>query len=273
MKDRKKQLKQLWDNVAKNFSKIGPDYWDYFGQRLVSLSSIKEGDYVLDVGIGRGSTLFPASLIVGEKGKVTGVDISDNMVSETKKDIEKKKIKNVEVRVMDLEDLDFAENYFDAIVAGFSIGNILHDDSKLNQLLSVLRKSGQLIFSTWGEQQEQQWLTNIVNKYLKATKPTQNKNSAAKLILNTVENLKKHINIKGFRIINIVEESKKVIYNDEKQWWDEMWSNAVSNIFDKIKKQGDFNEFKLEVDRYLDNRKAEEGIIFNMNVIYIILEK
>ncbi len=53
----------------------GPDYWEYFGARLVELAGIQQGDQVLDVGCGTGSSLFPAAEKAGPKGFAVGVDI------------------------------------------------------------------------------------------------------------------------------------------------------------------------------------------------------
>lgn len=49
-----------WDKVAPEFGKVGPKYWEEFGSRLVELSSISRGARVLDIGMGRGASLFPA---------------------------------------------------------------------------------------------------------------------------------------------------------------------------------------------------------------------
>ena len=53
----------------------GPDYWEYFGLRLVDLACIQVGAQVLDVGCGGGSSLFPSAKIIGKAGCVTGIDI------------------------------------------------------------------------------------------------------------------------------------------------------------------------------------------------------
>ena len=60
MDKNKNELIELWDKVAFNFGSIGPRYWDKFGHRLVELSHIEEGNYVLDIGMGRGASLFPS---------------------------------------------------------------------------------------------------------------------------------------------------------------------------------------------------------------------
>ena len=53
----------------------GPNYWDYFGIKLVELSAIPLGSKVLDVGCGTGSSLFPAAEIAGLEGYAVGIDI------------------------------------------------------------------------------------------------------------------------------------------------------------------------------------------------------
>lgn len=71
----KKQMTQVWDNVAPTFGTIGPRYWDFFGHRLVELANINEGAQVLDIGCGRGASFFPALKKVSLNGHVTGIDI------------------------------------------------------------------------------------------------------------------------------------------------------------------------------------------------------
>jgi O-methyltransferase/aklanonic acid methyltransferase len=53
----------------------GLDYWDYFGVRLVEHAGIPPGAYVLDVGCGTGSSLFPAAEKSGPRGYAIGIDI------------------------------------------------------------------------------------------------------------------------------------------------------------------------------------------------------
>ena len=53
----------------------GPDYWDYFGARLVELANIYPGARLLDVGCGTGSSLFPAASKTGPSGYAFGIDI------------------------------------------------------------------------------------------------------------------------------------------------------------------------------------------------------
>ena len=53
----------------------GPDYWDYFGVRLIEHADIHPGAVLLDVGCGTGSSLFPAAKKTGSRGFAYGIDI------------------------------------------------------------------------------------------------------------------------------------------------------------------------------------------------------
>ncbi|MTI71822.1 MAG: methyltransferase domain-containing protein [Firmicutes bacterium] len=115
----KREMKETFNKVAKSFGEVGPKYWNEFGNRLVKLANIKEGAEVLDVGMGKGASLFPAIKKVGEDGKVIGIDISENMVKETYKEISTKSIENAKVLVMDVDKLEFNNQSFDNIIGAF----------------------------------------------------------------------------------------------------------------------------------------------------------
>ena len=80
---------------------------------------VKEGEVVLDLGSGGGKICFIASQIVGPKGKIIGVDMTDemlNLAKNSQKIVEDKiGYKNIEFKhgyIQDLKtDLDLVDNY------------------------------------------------------------------------------------------------------------------------------------------------------------------
>lgn len=270
-----KRIDNVWDIVAPNFGKVGPKYWEEFGKRLIGFSSINRGAYVLDIGMGRGASLFPAIDKVGKEGYVIGIDNSEVMVKETLKDLTDRNIHNAKVKVMNAQYLDFEENHFDNIICGFGIGYLLASEEKLNCILRVLKNGGQAGFSIWGIQEDQRWLTEIVNKYLPPIK--QNKNSRKTDIpsFNTVEGITKILDDAGFINLKIQQEKSVVIYKDKEEWWQEMCTNAVRGIFENIKELGCdvFDAFKNDVFEGLENFNKDNRIHINMPVIYAFGEK
>lgn len=67
-------MTDVWSRLA-GTSGGGPDYWDYFGLRLVERTDVRPGDRVLDVGCGTGACLFPAAERAGDRGRAVGIDI------------------------------------------------------------------------------------------------------------------------------------------------------------------------------------------------------
>lgn len=139
MNKAKKKAINIWDKVAPNFGEIGPKYWDDFGRKLVKLSNIEIGGKVLDIGMGRGASLFPALEKVGKDGYVVGIDNSNVMVKETHKDISARNICNAEVKNMNAQSMDFAENSFDNVICGFGMGYLLLGENKLNDVIKNIK--------------------------------------------------------------------------------------------------------------------------------------
>lgn len=264
-----------WDKVAPNFGKIGPKYWSCFGNRLVELSSISSRAKVLDIGMGRGASLFPTIDKVGKDGYVIGIDSSAVMVTETYKDILDRNICNAEVKNMNAQYLDFEVDSFDNVICGFGIGYLLLSEDKLNVILRLLKNGGQAGFSIWGVQEDQKWLTEIINKYFPTVKQNKNNRQSDIPKFDTVEDILKIFNDLGLKKIKVHEENSNVIYKDKEEWWQEMWTNAVRGIFEQIEDLGCdvFEEFKKDIFKGLEKFNRGNGLYFNMSVIYAFGEK
>ena len=251
----------IWDKVATSFSKSGNDYWNRFGEKLVSFSDIKLNSKILDIGFGRGASLFPAIRKVGVNGKVIGIDISNEMIKETYKDIKNNKFNNVELINMNINNLIFPNNYFDNVLCGFSIEV---NENNLNEIFRILKNNGKLNISIWGIQLNQQWLNAIVNKYLHV----QNN-------IKKVANYNDLLNSVGFTSIEIIECLEKVVYKTKDDWWNEMNSNAFRNIIDAVSNLGfeKFHSFKSDIYDALENFYDDDNLVFEMPVIYISAKK
>jgi ubiquinone/menaquinone biosynthesis C-methylase UbiE len=82
-------------------------------QQTFALLDIKEGDQVLDVGCGPGDDVRALSRIVGDTGRVVGVDSSQIMIAEAQQRLEGLDLP-VEYDVQSVYDLGFPDGTFDA---------------------------------------------------------------------------------------------------------------------------------------------------------------
>jgi len=100
----------------------------------VALSSLREGETVIDLGSGAGFDCFLAAQRVGEKGKVIGVDMTPEMIERARENAKKGSFQNVDFRLGEIENLPVADNSADIIISNCVI-NLSPEKGKVFQIV------------------------------------------------------------------------------------------------------------------------------------------
>ena len=99
---------------------------------------------ILDVATGTGD--FAIQALSLEPQKVTGIDISEGMLDMGRKKVEKLKLSHkIELLKGDSENLQFAENTFDAVTVGFGVRNFEDLEKGLGEIRRVLKPGAMLV--------------------------------------------------------------------------------------------------------------------------------
>ena len=106
---------------------------------------VKKGEVVLDIGFGTGESIIDFAQIVGDSGKVYGVDIAEGMQYITRMKLEKKDLlDHVELICKDAVNLSFKDDFFDKVFMSFTLE--LFDTPEIAKVLSecfrILKKGG-----------------------------------------------------------------------------------------------------------------------------------
>jgi len=102
-------------------------------------AKIKEGDTVIDLGSGAGNDAFVARKIVGEKGRVIGVDFTEAMISKARENADKLGFNNVEFRQGDIDDMPVTANKADVIVSNCVLNLVPNKHKVFSEIHRVLK--------------------------------------------------------------------------------------------------------------------------------------
>jgi ubiquinone/menaquinone biosynthesis C-methylase UbiE len=138
-------------NAAADHFDDGPlAFWDRYGRRTVERLSLAPASSVLDVGCGSGASAIPAAINVGPKGRVTGIDLAEQLLAIARSKSVAQNLRNVDFQRADMTALDYPDATFDAVVSVFSIFFVTDMVAEVRELWRVLRPGGKLAITTWG---------------------------------------------------------------------------------------------------------------------------
>ncbi|MEO7446074.1 MAG: arsenite methyltransferase [Ferruginibacter sp.] len=100
---------------------------------------IKEGDTVLDLGSGAGNDCFIARRLVGESGKVLGIDFTPEMLRLARANAEKLGFENIEFYQGDIENMPLKDGIADVVVSNCVLNLVPHKENVFKEIFRVLK--------------------------------------------------------------------------------------------------------------------------------------
>jgi ubiquinone/menaquinone biosynthesis C-methylase UbiE len=142
-----------------------------FRSDLVAQLAPKVGERVLDLGTGPGEPAITIAGEVGASGHVTGVDLSENMVSIAQRVATARGLSNVEFRTMDCGKLQFPDGSFDAAISSFGFQIFTDPEAAAREAHRVLRPGGRIAVSVWSTGDKVPWIHAIMGPMLEHAEP------------------------------------------------------------------------------------------------------
>ena len=109
-----------------------------------SLGRLEAGEEVLDLGCGAGTDSLVAAQMVAPDGRVTGIDMTPEMLAKARASAAAMGAENVDFVEGEAEQLPFADESFDVVISNGVIDLIPDKDAVFAELFRVLRPGGRL---------------------------------------------------------------------------------------------------------------------------------
>lgn len=142
------KLKGVYKHLAKRYDfqhSLITFRSDQKGREILVSNCVNEGDKVLDCGTGTGTTGLMAARNVGNSGKVTLFDLSEDMLSVAREKVIQENIPEiVEFLTGDMVHLPFDDNSFDVVLSTYSLCPLYDPAKGALELYRVTKPGGRL---------------------------------------------------------------------------------------------------------------------------------
>jgi ubiquinone/menaquinone biosynthesis C-methylase UbiE len=118
--------------------------WLLMKAQMLSLLEVGKGDSVIDVGCGAGSDVQAISQILGENGRVVGVDSSITMIQEALRRAEGLNLPT-EFYVGDAENLEFPDNSFDCCRVERVLQHLHNPKQSLLEIRRIAKQGARIV--------------------------------------------------------------------------------------------------------------------------------
>jgi arsenite methyltransferase len=108
---------------------------------------IGKGDTVIDLGSGAGNDCFVARALVGEEGKVIGIDMTKEMLELARANAEKLGYKNVQFRYGDIENMPVTSKKADVVISNCVLNLVPDKEMAVMEICRVLKVGGHFCVS------------------------------------------------------------------------------------------------------------------------------
>lgn len=109
--------------------------------------NIKNGETVLDLGSGAGNDAFISSKLVGNEGKVIGLDMTEEMIKKAQINKEKLNINNVEFILGEIENMPLENDIIDVVISNCVLNLVPNKEKAFGEIYRVLKSGGRYSIS------------------------------------------------------------------------------------------------------------------------------
>jgi ubiquinone/menaquinone biosynthesis C-methylase UbiE len=110
----KQAVAESYDRRSKSYD--NSDWHIQICRQLLEYSQVSHGQRILDIGTGTGHLAIAAAQLVGDSGRVIGIDISAGMLEQAKIKVAALGLNNIEFQLADAEQLSYPNDSFHRIL-------------------------------------------------------------------------------------------------------------------------------------------------------------
>ncbi len=233
------QQRKTWNQYSRGWRK-----WDEIlmttmrpvSDSLIDSLQLSGNEHVLDVASGTGEPGLTLSALLLQ-GRVTGTDLSENMVDIANEHAEQRSISNYQSQVSDASDMPFKDDTFDHIICRYGIMFFPDVETGLREMARVLKPGGKLTVAVWAGPELNPFITILamtVIEKLNLPKPAPDVPGIFRCAKpGLVSQHVKNIGLENVTEWNVKGEAK---FGSPEQYW-EIFSDVAGPVMEALNSQ------------------------------------
>ncbi len=146
-----------WDRAAELYDRAWSRQLEPAQALLLELAELREGEEVVETACGSGLVTVRIAHAVGPSGRVVATDLSEGMLNEAGRLVERNGVENVSFFREDAGRLDLPDEAFDASICCLGLMYVPEPKKALSEMRRVLRPGGRAVSAVWGERSRCGW--------------------------------------------------------------------------------------------------------------------
>lgn len=265
---RKQMIQQAFDTVAKGYDHPSMAFFPETATRMLNHLNLPNDVNLLDVCTGTGIVALAAAQRL-ESGHVTGIDLSSGMLEQARLKAQNKALKNTDFIQMDLDNLTFSDNTFDAATSSFGLFFIEDMESALNQIAKTVKSQGKIAVSSFTGQAFQPFSDLFIKCYESFGMQVPDLSWKR---LESEQALSAVFKSVGIHRVEFFHEPLAYDIKTEQQWWDIVWNAGYRGLLNQLNEQ-QLKEFEQLHRAEVAQLCAQGDAVLDVSVIIAIATK
>ncbi|MFA7323048.1 MAG: methyltransferase domain-containing protein [Candidatus Nanopelagicales bacterium] len=222
---------KVFDSLAHTYDAVGVDFFQPIAASLCEAMHPHPGEQWLDIGCGRGAVLRAASQALGTTGHITGIDISEAMVSLADEMIRQEQLANASVHVDDGQQPTVAQGTFDAVTSCLVLFFLPRPDLALQAWRPLLKPHGRLGVTTFGPVDARWEHVDEVFKPFVPADMVDARTTGQVGPFASDEAMEALVAASGYREVHTVNAVIDVRFASPQHWYDFSWSTGQRRMW------------------------------------------
>lgn len=261
----KEFFKSTFNTVADGYDSLAMSFFQESAQHISSFLNMNGDEHVLDVATGTGNVALTLAKEL-PNGQVTGIDFSEGMLSQAIRKKIDRDIHNVTFVEMDMQSLNFNDNYFDVVVNAFSLFFVKDMEKQLSHIAVKVKKNGKIIMTTFSNNAFSplvDFFYNRLEKYgIEIPTPTWKQVATKQQCISLFQKV-------GLQNINSKQIDSEYYLSQASDWWSIIWNGGFRGLVSQLSTH-DLAKFKQEHLSEIEELASDKGIRLEMPILYTI---